>query len=162
MSKDEVVRRLFEREYPYTPYVQPWLRITNTMPISSAIPLTVAQIAVSPPISAEVKVWEDLGLDRTWVISRFFELKYPVSVVIQSSLASNSETTSVIEKNNTAETVLFALTITDCDLVTQAIDNPNDASMKNQIRATGLISLTDIIDDAKMLRKVLEVLCLPS
>ena len=162
LSKDEVVRRLFEREYPYTPYVQPWLRITNTMPISSAIPLTVAQIAVSPPISAEVKVWEDLGLDRTWVISRFFELKYPVSVVIQSSLASNSETTSVIEKNNTAETVLFALTITDCDLVTQAIDNPNDASMKNQIRATGLISLTDIIDDAKMLRKVLEVLCLPS
>ena len=84
LPKEEVVRRLFEREHPYTPYIQPWLQVTSTLPISSSVSLTVSQIALSNPISAEVGMWEDLGLDRTQVISRFFDLRYPTDTKSQS------------------------------------------------------------------------------
>lgn len=102
LPKDEVVRRLFEREHPYTPYAQPWLWMTYTQPITPSSSITTPQITVSTPLSAEIATWANLGLDRTEVVSRFFELKYPPSNTISSTTSgekSTSELSSNVDKN---------------------------------------------------------------
>lgn len=158
LPKDEVVRRLFELEYPYTPYVQPWLRITNTVPISSAIPLTMSQLAVSNPISAEVKIWEDLGLDRTQVISRFFELKYPVNGNAQLSLEPNSGSTSTSEKNNNAGTVLYAVDSTECGI----LRTTPERNLRKIVSESSIVEFQELpkaITDTTVLKEVIRVLC---
>lgn len=99
MSKDEVVRRLFELDHPYTPYVQPWFWITDTLPMTSSVIISSAiaspQFQLTSALSTEVQTWANFGLDRTEVVSRFFELKYPSSSITGLTVLNEQSTSGI-------------------------------------------------------------------
>lgn len=96
IPKEEVVRRLFEREHPYTPYMEPPLWLALPLSVTTSTPITSTSITATYMLSSEVKMWESVGLSRTVVINRLFELKYPSN--IHSPLATAQGQTSIASR----------------------------------------------------------------
>lgn len=93
IPKEEVVRRLFEREHPYTPYMEPPLWLATPVSVTTSIPITSALITATNMLSLEVEMWESVGLSRTVIAERLFDLKYP-TVQVDKQTDTNQFLTS--------------------------------------------------------------------
>ena len=98
IPKEEVVRRLFEREHPYTPYMEPPLWLATPISITTSVPITASWIAVTSTLSSEVKMWESIGLSRTVIAERLFDLKYPTIQVDKQTDTNQFSTSSSPDK----------------------------------------------------------------
>jgi len=93
IPKEDVVRRLFEREHPYTPYMEPPLWLATPISVTTLVPITSAWITATSMLSLEVEMWESIGLSRTVIAERLFALKYP-TIQIDKQTDTNQFSTS--------------------------------------------------------------------
>lgn len=164
LPKDEVVRRLFEREHPYTPYVQPWLRITSTMPISSTVSVTASKISATDLFSTEVQLWANAGLDKKEVITRLFSLKYPpylVSSIDKVSL-STSDVNNAQPPVQQFDSVFYQFTKDQCDMLRRGINDAHYLSTALQaVNLSALLEIKDIDNQHMVIEKLLKDLSCP-
>lgn len=150
LSDDQIERRLFELEYPYTPYADSlkWLK-----PDSSA--------SMTSTLTLETQLWAELGLPQEEVARRFFELTYPPRHAV-----STADFEAVSSQTSYRNGVLFALTnleqgfFGECRrLVT--LDALDLAKYAKGTTNDGIRQLAISIEDSDSLKGVLEAICGP-
>lgn len=148
LSEQEIARRLFENEHPYTPYAKDfgWMKVDASLGITTAL-------------AAEVDMWTDLGLGKEEAARRLFEIKYPSSSKLPM-------TTMVTGTNNAwLHTGLFTLDNpagqTECDRLSGVPTNKLHEEM-NDSQFKVLNTLPDVIESPETLREVVDILCEPT
>ena len=108
------------------------------------------QPGVSAEMSAEVKMWEDLGLDRALVAERLFEIKHPAAAAAVANSAADPQ----------ASSVLFKFPADKCSELVNADDVNLLRTLRNPAVYGTWSKLPDIIPEPESLRRLLqEVLC---
>ncbi len=139
LTKEEVVRRLFEDKYPYTPYTQNSLWI-----MSSSITATQA-------LTDEIEMWKTFGLDRGEIASKILETKYP-SRTIETGLGN--ETAS---SGNDVGTGLLAISGEECTKLRNAKGSPEVLRKLFAITDIGK-AVTKAITDIEILNSAIPLL----
>jgi hypothetical protein len=147
-----IARRLFELEHPYTPYATDiYWRALDATP----------DITATHVLSAEVAMWETLGLDRQTVVRELFALKYTVHDELLTAAAPNPESGPDTPSRST-DSVLFdnrQATQTECGNLAKV---PTQTKLKEELSKSEnqvFKALSEAIDDPDVLRKAVDKLC---
>ena len=148
LSEEEIARRLFELEHPYTPYADElnWMKVDASSGITTAL-------------AAEVEMWTQLGLDREEAARRLFEIKYPS--------ANKSTMATVVTGTNSAwsHTGLFTLDNlvgqTECERLSGVSTNKLHEEMNNS-EINEFQTLPKVVQSPETLREIVDILCEPT
>lgn len=153
LKEDDIARRLFANEYPYTPYAEDitWMKVD-------------ASSGITTPLEAEVEMWTQLGLEKEEVARRLFEIKYPSD---KNLLSSANPITSSVDSFDPAKTGLYfsAEDKQKCDdlLRYSYATDPNSVSdFREQVMESEVElfqKLAAIISDDEIFYRTLQTLC---
>lgn len=154
LNEEEIERRLFELEHPYTPYAEDlkWMKVDASSGVTTAL-------------VAEVEMWTQLGLEKEEAARRLFEIKYPLNRNLPISTSTTSKSGANSFDPNKTSLYLTPEDKQKCgDLLRYSyIADPDGVSeFREQVLESGVElfqKLAAVISDDEMFYKTLETLC---
>lgn len=145
IAENDVVARLFEMNYPYSPYTRPY---TQTM------------TWLGSDLNVEVKRWTDVGLPQDDVARRLFELEYPT---VSPGKASTVPVTPI---RSTGGSILYTVDSALCMRLLNKITKEQFEELPEELRNSTVRQwqeLPEIITNTITLANIVEkVLCAPT
>lgn len=150
LDQKEVARRLFEIQYPYTPYVRSKSLLHADLPAEYNAWLNATQALTN---STSMPLYDELT-------KRMLELEYPTTIKSGALISTAPPTSNAVKANygSFLSTGTSGADRTSSDCID--LKGKQGAALKTELRSTQWVTLTAIItDEAKLEEIVQKVLC---